>query len=207
MKKIYASLAALLFCAASSQAAITVTLEDGTPVSNGQTLTVDRSDFTHYYFEGVIDQWKGTVHFTVNSTTPTDFEVNCSNGNIQFCTLGGSCYYMHENADGTFGCKETLTKSPITLEADVNYYDCGENIPQEINTLDVVFTDATGDKFALNIVFDTKTDSGVDGILENGLVNVYSLTGLKVLEAAPAEALSTLPAGLYIVNGKKIIIK
>ena len=40
-----------------------------------------------------------------------------------------------------------------------------------------------------------------------GTVTVYSTQGIRLLENAPAAELESLPSGLYIVNGKKILIR
>ena len=37
--------------------------------------------------------------------------------------------------------------------------------------------------------------------------NVYNMQGILVIKNANAEQINTLPAGLYIVNGKKVIRK
>ncbi|MCM1153338.1 MAG: hypothetical protein NC328_06775 [Muribaculum sp.] len=50
--------------------------------------------------------------------------------------------------------------------------------------------------------------SGVDGIeADNTLYTVYTLTGIRVLNNADADALKALNPGLYIVNGKKVLVK
>lgn len=206
MKKIYAALATLLLGAASSQAAITVTLEDGTPVADGETIIVDRDAFTHTYWEGLIDEWKGKIDINVESTTPTQVKLTGTNMNIMFCPVGENCYTLFETTPGVFEGDGTLRNSPIKIAVDINYYDCGENLPQETNSLQAVFIDSANEKYVVNFIFDTK-DSGVDGIGNDDLVNAYSIAGYKVLDAAPADALRSLPAGLYIVNGKKTIIR
>lgn len=52
--------------------------------------------------------------------------------------------------------------------------------------------------------------SGVDNIVisanDNNRTVVYNLMGVKVLDTDNASLLSTLPKGLYIVNGKKVIL-
>lgn len=73
--------------------------------------------------------------------------------------------------------------------------------------------DATGGaKLALNGVFDENEISGIDDILTDEDVPVltvgsaiYDLSGRKV--AVDANQLSALPKGMYIVNGKKYIVK
>ena len=45
----------------------------------------------------------------------------------------------------------------------------------------------------------------IDGEEEN--VTVYNTQGIRLLDNAPAEELKNLPAGLYIINGKKTLIR
>lgn len=52
--------------------------------------------------------------------------------------------------------------------------------------------------------------SGIDAVgtdYESATVTVYNLQGMQVMRDAPRENLSTLPAGLYIVNGRKMVIR
>lgn len=63
-----------------------------------------------------------------------------------------------------------------------------------------------GDEPGDNPGGDEPDDSGVYGVYSDSVVTVYNLQGIRLLECADAEALSTLPAGLYIVNGKKILL-
>lgn len=73
--------------------------------------------------------------------------------------------------------------------------------------------DATGGaKLALNGVFDENEISGIDDILTDEDVPmltvgsaIYDLSGRKV--AVDANQLGALPKGMYIVNGKKYIVK
>ena len=37
--------------------------------------------------------------------------------------------------------------------------------------------------------------------------NVYNLQGILVVKNASTEQISDLPAGLYIINGKKVVLK
>ena len=61
-----------------------------------------------------------------------------------------------------------------------------------------------------NVTFNT-IPTGIDGVKAEGgapsTVKVYSLDGRFVREAAPAEALSGLQKGVYIVNGRKLMVK
>lgn len=57
-------------------------------------------------------------------------------------------------------------------------------------------------EFMTTAIDDIMRDNGAE------LLNVYNLQGIQVLKNAdPVNGLSTLPAGLYIVNGKKTIVK
>ncbi|MBD5189370.1 MAG: hypothetical protein HDS95_03735 [Bacteroidales bacterium] len=52
------------------------------------------------------------------------------------------------------------------------------------------------------------TLSGVESILtENGVANVYDIAGRMVLENADAAQIKALNAGVYIINGKKYVVK
>ena len=53
--------------------------------------------------------------------------------------------------------------------------------------------------------------SGVKSLIDEDcnkedILRVYNLNGINVLNTTDASALKTLPKGIYIVNGKKIII-
>lgn len=60
---------------------------------------------------------------------------------------------------------------------------------------------------ATYIVVDTTT--GVSEVLgeEASEYNVYTVNGVQVLKNADKNAVNALPAGLYIINGKKVIVK
>lgn len=60
----------------------------------------------------------------------------------------------------------------------------------------------------LTLVYDIDGTSGIDTVnADNGLVTVYTATGIPVLDKADKELLSTLAPGIYIVNGKKLVIR
>jgi hypothetical protein len=59
------------------------------------------------------------------------------------------------------------------------------------------------------ISLEVNNTSGVTAITtdENGLYNAYNVLGVKVLSTRDANELHTLAPGIYIVNGKKLVIK
>ncbi|MDE6270658.1 MAG: T9SS type A sorting domain-containing protein, partial [Muribaculaceae bacterium] len=57
------------------------------------------------------------------------------------------------------------------------------------------------------VTFETKTHTGIVSpfVEQNRQVYVYNLQGVRIRTAASeSEAIANLPAGLYIVNGKKV---
>ena len=52
------------------------------------------------------------------------------------------------------------------------------------------------------------TVDGIEAVVTNRLVDVYTLQGVMVKRQIPVEELEQeLPSGIYIVNGKKMVIK
>lgn len=60
-----------------------------------------------------------------------------------------------------------------------------------------------------SVTFTVDGGSGIEGIAadENGVFEVYSFSGIHVATVATAAELNSLPAGFYIVNGNKMLIK
>lgn len=54
---------------------------------------------------------------------------------------------------------------------------------------------------------DDPDTGSVSSIEANNGVVVYNLNGVKILESDNAASVNTLPKGLYIVNGKKVVVK
>lgn len=73
-------------------------------------------------------------------------------------------------------------------------------------TITVRSTD--GNCEATCLVTVVPVDDYVDTIYSvNGVYTVYNLQGIKILESKDSDMLKQLPNGVYLVNGKKIIIK
>lgn len=62
---------------------------------------------------------------------------------------------------------------------------------------------------AFTLTYTIKTSTGIDSIVadENGMYNVYTLTGVKVLSTTDARELKALAPGFYIVNNVKMYVK
>lgn len=87
-------------------------------------------------------------------------------------------------ADGTY---------TLTIPAGALTWNDDEN---NVNKEDIVFTYVIG------------TSTGIDNIVANagGKVDVYTINGVSVLRNADAAAVKALKKGLYIINGKKVVI-
>lgn len=206
MRKFYVSILALLLGAAASQAAITVTFgENNTPVESGETLQVGADKFTHTYIPGVLDKWVGKIDITVASAAPTEVTLVGTSPDIQFCPVGQNCYTLFPEGDAFKG-GGTITNPVVEIPVDMNYFDQGEVLPVEQQNLTATFKDSDGAEFVLHFVFDT-SDASVGGVALDATYNVYSIAGYQLVKGGGQEAVKALPAGLYIVNGKKMIIK
>ena len=56
--------------------------------------------------------------------------------------------------------------------------------------------------------FDKAPDSGVSGIPagNDGYYRIYNLKGMPVKTTKDASELNSLPSGMYIINGKKVMV-
>jgi hypothetical protein len=61
----------------------------------------------------------------------------------------------------------------------------------------------------ITIKYIVENETGIEEIIANGEKGwiVYSTSGIKVLETMDASKVNALPAGIYIVNGIKTVIK
>lgn len=94
-------------------------------------------------------------------------------------------------ADGAITADGTYT---LTIPAGALYNDSDGNYS---NLEDIV------------IVYVIGNGSGIDSIVANagGKVDVYTVNGVNVLRNADAAAVKALKKGLYIINGKKVMLK
>ncbi len=70
----------------------------------------------------------------------------------------------------------------------------------------VTATSADGNCQASCLV-TVKDDSGVDGVLTDEVYTVFNLQGMLLLKGVGIEEVERLPAGVYIVNGKKTLLR
>lgn len=90
----------------------------------------------------------------------------------------------------------------IRVNADGKYYTAREKVPLR--------EDVSGSR-RTPFVLTMHQYVGTEGISDDGLlgypVPVYTVTGILIDAAADAEAIRQLPAGVYIVGGRKYVVK
>lgn len=70
-----------------------------------------------------------------------------------------------------------------------------------------VLTFLDGYEYSLDVQFENTSDSSVGTIaIENNSWNVFNLQGLHILSTDDYNQISALPKGIYIINGKKVIM-
>lgn len=72
------------------------------------------------------------------------------------------------------------------------------------------FIDRNGNQVeGITLKYTVKNDgTGIASVeAVDGVYTVYSLSGVKLIETADAARIATLPAGVYIVNGAKVVVK
>lgn len=202
MKKIFT----LLFVAlcAMSASAITVTY-DGKTIENGSTVTVGADVFKRiekipgikYTMDAQVDFYvTGATNLTLSATSTTNF--------LGICAMGGDCLNFSDPVDGVY----SLNIRNFTKGFDIRCSYSKTEVPKEIHTADVMLHSNEGD-FKFKFVLDTTGNAGISGVENdfNGVYTVYSIVGVKVLETTEKSDINNLPAGIYIVNGEKVIIR
>lgn len=108
---------------------------------------------------------------------------------------------VHTNASQYMSIEEGKVKFDFsTLEEGSYILDIPDNA--------IVLSPGVGNGEATyNFLIKPSGTSGVEGIShDEGLYRVYTLQGVKVMEAGSKAELSNLPAGLYVINGEKVLI-
>lgn len=93
--------------------------------------------------------------------------------------------------------KFTLAKKTVKINGSGARAIAAEN---------VVYNDETSLYYNINFADNTTTGIGAIETVE-GLYKVYNLQGVNILTTEDALLVNNLPAGLYIVNGTKVIIR
>ncbi len=153
-------------------------------VMTGTTLDGETSGHTHY---------KLTAHNQYKSTNPEDTEVYIDKGDEGLYT-DTEKYTLTGVANFFNGTSTATTFYPYRCYIDVDERKSEELAKQ------------------LTIVFDNGETTGIDRLNGktlndgNSVVNVYSIDGKLVKTAIEKTATNGLSKGVYVVNGKKVVV-
>lgn len=155
---------------------------------NGQGITINRDckENVNLYYEGNLlssIEASDTDRITSYSVSPAavsdDDPIATGIDNIAFNFAGSNANPADFTRSGSYRV-EVPTGLLTSPEGDIE----GTSVTYTLNNVSVA----------------------VEAIGADNTVTVYSASGILLLQDAPAAELATLPAGLYIVNGKKLII-
>lgn len=173
-----------------------------------------------------MEDGKPCLKFT-NETAKNSWEIQaCIDAGFNF----GQTYYLSFDIKGTPGSaietsyqyaqdgkyegKGSMTKFKVTEDWThvIIYGECvaNGNADEHANRLLLNLGTYVGTFYMTNVnLYTTGPTTGVDEVTVapvNNRTVVYNLLGVKVLDTDDASRLSTLPKGIYIVNGKKVVL-
>ncbi|THG53743.1 hypothetical protein E5359_000430 [Bacteroidales bacterium] len=177
-------------------------------------------------FDNVDEDGKPCLQFTNPEASENDWSVQMA---IDYEFVPGTKYYISFDIKGD--AAEGITSG---IQAKENYASCGDfnkfNITTDWSAVTIYCEpyDAgeggvsnppmrwvanlgkyVGTFYLTNLTIYTEKSSGVEAVapVENGRTVVFNLHGIKVLDTDNKAEVYDLPAGIYIVNGKKIAVK
>lgn len=205
MKKFIISVIA--FANILTASAITVS-HDGKTVENGSTITFNSDAFkTEELVPGALYLIAAKEEFLVTGASNLSLTATSASQAITICELGenGNCYtFGGENGNYSISIPSFTNGVTVDLES----FNTSTEIPKAINSTEITIN-STDAPFKFTVVFDTETQSGISNVSVNSsnCYTVYNLNGVKVLDTKAKNDINKLPAGLYLVNGKKVLVK
>ena len=196
MKKIFTTIF-VLSAALSIQAALHLTTEKwveddkiSTEITESTTIIVNE-----YEWDEDLEEATMTVEGKLYSDESQAITVTITRQNTgindQFCA-GGSC---------TYGNTELTQVCPLTVAAAFQRGWSAHYIPQQagIETIIYTFDDGVNPAIVLTVKYSYLTNAVENVVAPQYNGKIYNLLGQEM----PANELSELPAGIYIINGKK----
>lgn len=195
-----------------------------------ESTTVNATQFTYYIDqpqtgELVYDVIPTVVTPADNATVEDLSVIVLDFANVTFADYEALAYvYRVDDADDVL-----VTEADIRDNVNSDYWNPTiydvilKNPVTELGTYKVVIpAESLGDEEWLETMYSTPVGHtnpeivlvynvgsvGVDSVLNSSdeTVTVYNIHGVEVLRGADAAAVKALPAGIYIINGKKIVI-
>lgn len=135
-------------------------------------------------------------------------EVTITWDNLPLEYLGGEIRILNPNYD-MFILTPSINDGIVTLNV-ADYVTVDGTYEVIIPAGSFLITEEGG--LTLNSPLDlsyrvTVEQNGIEAIEANDVYNVVSIDGMTILKAAGKDALNTLAPGLYIINGKKAVIR
>ena len=124
----------------------------------------------------------------------------------------GEVEFISNSFNSTFAVPTVITITPVEgYVATVSTTQASEAViltapadGSSVWTVDIL--SGAPEVIFLNVEVSNLETLGVLGIDEDCGYKVYNLQGVRVLESKDASGLDRLPAGIYIINGKKVMI-
>lgn len=114
--------------------------------------------------------------------------------------------YMLDYIDTEYGEVKAFY---VNLNYDLNgYYEL--NIPAGFIWVDLDYlnvTDVINEEINMQILIGTSKIENLSTTQNDGILRVYNLQGVNVMNATDSKSLNSLEPGIYIVNGKKVAIR
>lgn len=173
-----------------------------------ETITTDNGSKV-LLFNNYQDQWGGIVNLNLDVANATSLYIDIFSdnaGSIDIAPVWADATGDTPGKTVTISEDETGMWNTIVIPvSEFGYPDYGYGVIQ------IALTKSSLQSFAIdNLFFAGETSLVVDtpSIADPETVNVYNLQGVCVKEGVKAsEAASLLPAGLYIIGNKKVIVK
>ena len=110
--------------------------------------------------------------------------------------------YAFAGTYGTYEMKTNNTEVFITTSGNLSYPAAESNTMKGMRAYIMLPASSNAKAFSLNIGGESTGIESIDGGMLNGNATVYNLNGQKM-----SSDMNSLAKGLYIVNGKKMIVK
>lgn len=183
---------------------LNIDMQEGETLSN--IATDDPATIT------ITDYNDGTCDFLLPNLVLTSLGMELGDIKVESATVV-------KNADGSSTYTGTVEKMPLLggdIIADVILNGTISDAGTVNMKIDVMWILAESDRTAdvpIYVTFTTEKTSGINSVTtvsctENPLVNVYTITGVKVMSGVNAtDAVKSLDKGFYIMGNKKVVIR
>ena len=179
---------------------ITATFGEGTLITEFSDVEGSVMTFTN---ATSIEAGKPYLFKPANTVANPVFEgvaISGSDAEMIIGTTNGD--YAFAGTYGTYDMETDGSKVFITTSGTLSYPAAGSNRMKGMRAYIILPASSNAKAFSLNIGGESTGIENIDGGMLNGNATVYNLNGQKM-----SSDMNSLAKGLYIVNGKKMIVK